>query len=95
MGNLPFLLGVETVRWSRAVKSPNWYRGVVDAADRFMTKWHRGEADKGWLRHATVDAKSSDKGRLEGRGWGGGGTGTAVDEGRNEMVHGMSRHRFD
>ena len=42
----PLLFGVETVFWPRAAKkSAKWYRGVVDAADRFM-RWHKGEADK-------------------------------------------------
>ena len=35
----PLLFGVETVLWPRAAKkSGNWHRGVVDAADRFMTR---------------------------------------------------------
>ena len=48
-------------------KSGTWYRGVVDAADRFITRWHRGEAEKRWLRHAAEDAKSSDKEKPGGR----------------------------
>ena len=33
--------------WPRAAeKSGNWHRGVVDAADRITTKWHKGEAEK-------------------------------------------------
>ena len=78
-------LGVKIALWSRAAKkSGNWYRGVVDAAGRFMMKWHRTETDKHWPIHATVDTKNSNKGTLEG---GGGGTHTAVDERRIEMVH--------
>ena len=43
----PLLFGVETVIWPRAAKkSGKWYRGVVDAADRFMTRWQKGEAEK-------------------------------------------------
>ena len=35
----PLLFGVETVLWPRAAKkSGKWYRGVVDAAGRFMTR---------------------------------------------------------
>ena len=31
--------------WPRAAtKSGNWHRGIVDAAYRFMTIWHRSEA---------------------------------------------------
>ena len=43
----PLLFGVETVLWPRAAKKGgSWHRGVVDAADRFMTRWHRGEVEK-------------------------------------------------
>ena len=68
---------------------------VVDAADRFMTRWHKGEAEKSWLRHATEDAKSGDKGKPGGRGGGGSRTDTAVDESRNELVDRVARYRFD
>ena len=52
----PLLIGVETALGpSAAKKSGKWYRGVVDAADRFMTRWHRGEAEKSWLSHAAED----------------------------------------
>ena len=57
-------------------------------------RWHRDEAESSWLRHATEDAKSEDKGK-------GGGerrgslTDTAVDECRNEMVDRVARYRFD
>ena len=37
------------------------YRGVVEAAECFM-RWHRGEAESSWLRHAAEDAKSDNKG---------------------------------
>ena len=37
--NPPLLLGVKRALWSRAAKrSENWYRKVVDAADRFVTR---------------------------------------------------------
>ena len=56
-----------TVLWPTvAKKSGKWYWGVVDAADRFM-RWHRGEAEQSWRRHAAEDAKSGDKGRPEGQ----------------------------
>ena len=41
--------------------------------------------------HATVDAKNSNKGKLEGGG--GRRSDTAVDERRNDMVHGVARCR--
>ena len=43
-----------------------WYRGVVQAAECFVTRWHRDEAESSWLRHATEDAKSDDKGKSGG-----------------------------
>ena len=50
-----------------------------------MTRWHGDEAEGSWLRHATEDAKSDDKGR-RGREGRCSRTDTAVDECRNEMV---------
>ena len=58
------MFGVETVLWrTTAQKRGQWYRGVVEAADCFMTRWHRDEAERSWLRHAAEDAKSDDKGK--------------------------------
>ena len=35
--------------WPRAAKkSGNWHWGTVDAADRFIARRHRGEAEKSW-----------------------------------------------
>ena len=56
-----------------------------------MKKNHRTEADKSWPIHVTVDAKNSNKWKLE---KGGGGTNTAVGERRNEMVHGVAKYLF-
>ena len=33
----------------------------VKAVERFMTRWPRGEVEKGWLRHANEDAKKGEK----------------------------------
>ena len=60
-----------------------------------MTRWHKGEAEKSWLRHATEDAKSGDKGKPGVRVRGGSHTNTAVDESRNEMVDRAARYRFE
>ena len=50
---------LETVLWPTAAnKGGKWYRGVVEAAECFMTRWHRDEAESSWLRHTTEDAKS-------------------------------------
>ena len=35
-----------------------------------MTRWHKGEAEKSWLRHATEDAKSGDREKPKERGEG-------------------------
>ena len=59
-----------------------------------MTRRHRDEAESSWLRHTTEDAKSDDKGRGAGKGWGSR-TDTAVDECRNGMVDRVARYRFD
>ena len=65
------LVGVRTVLWPRAAKkSGNWHRGIIDAADRFGTRWHRGEAEKGWQRLTAEDAKSSNHWNPEGLGGG-------------------------
>ena len=66
-------------RPTAAKKGGKWYRGVVEAAECFVTRWHRDEADSSWLRHTTEDAKSDDKGR-EGGERRGSRTDTAVDE---------------
>ena len=93
--SVPLVFGVETVIWPTAAKKGGkWYRGVVEAAECFMTRWHRDEAESSWLRHATEDAKSDDKGRRERKGRSSR-TDTAVDECRNETVGRMARYRFD
>ena len=63
------MFGVETVLWPTAAKKGGkWYLGVVEAAEWFTTRWHRADAESSWLRHATEDAKSDDKGRGGGKG---------------------------
>ena len=89
------VFGVETVLWPTAAKKGGkWYRGIVEAAECFMTRWHRDEAESSWLRHTTEDAKSDDKGRGEEEERGSR-IDTAVDECRNEMVDRVARYRFD
>lgn len=34
-----------------------------EAADVFMVRWHREEAEKSWRRHAPEDANNSGKGK--------------------------------
>ena len=70
------LFGAETVSWPRAPKkSGKRYRGVVEAADYFMARWHSGETERSWLRHAAEDAETP---RAATREDGGGGGGAAV-----------------
>ena len=63
------VFGVETVLWPTAAKKGGkWYRGVVEAAECFMTRWHRDKVESSWLRHTTEDAKSDGNGRGAGKG---------------------------
>ena len=40
---------VEIALWSTAAKkSGKWYRGVVEAAERFMVRWHQGGQQEEW-----------------------------------------------
>ena len=67
--SVPLVFGVETMLWPTAAKKGGrWYRGVVEAAKCFMTRWHRDEAESSYRRHAKGDAKSDDKGRGVGEG---------------------------
>ena len=88
------VFGAETVLWRTSAKGGKYYREVVESAECFMTRWHKDETESSWLRHATEDAKSDDKGRgrEEERG---SRTDTAVDERRIEMVDRVVGYRFD
>ena len=59
---MPSLFGVQAVLWSTAgKKGGNWYWGVDEAADCFLVRWSRGNAESSWLGHAAEDATSDDK----------------------------------
>ena len=58
----------------------------------FYVHIYRGEAEKSWLRHAAMDAKSSNKQKPGGRGGRGSRTDTAVDGCRNEMADRVARY---
>ena len=77
-----------------AKKGGKWYRGVVEAAECFMTKSHGYETHSSWLHHTKEDAKSDDKGRGEGKGRGSR-SDTAVDDYRIEVVDRVARYWFD
>ena len=82
-----------SVLWPTAAKKGGkWYRGVVEAAECFMTRWHRDEAESSWLHHTTEHAKSDDKGRGGGK-VRGSRIDTAVDECRNEMIDRVARRK--
>ena len=86
MDSSPLLFGVRhPVLWPRAAKKRgNWRRGTVDAAERFMTRSHRGEAEKSWQSLTEEDANSSNQGNRGGGGGESSRTDTAADECRNE-----------
>ena len=51
----PSVFGVETALWSTAAKKAGrWYRGVLEAAQRFMVKWHEDEAELSRQRRASA-----------------------------------------
>ena len=35
-------------------KAGKWYRGLLEAAERFMVRWHKDEADASRKRHASA-----------------------------------------
>ena len=58
--------GVEAEVWTIAAanKAGKWYRGVLEAAERFMAKWHENEATMSRNQHtsATGGAQGNKKG---------------------------------
>ena len=51
----PLVFGVETALWSTAAKKAGKrYRGMLEAAERFMVKWHKGEAEMSRKRRASA-----------------------------------------
>ena len=77
------VFGVETAVWTLAAKKAGkWYRGVLEAAERFMVMWHKDEADASRKRHASA------AGGAQGSGNGGGNSRKeiAVDESTKETA---------
>ena len=86
------VFGVETAVWTLAAKTAGkWYRGVLEAAERFMVKWHKDEADASRKRHASA------AGGAEGYRNGGGNSRmeTAVDENRKETADRVATYHAD
>ena len=72
-------------------KAGKWYRGVLEAPECFMTKWHEIEATLSRNRHASAT------GGPQGNRKGGGHSRreTAVDESRKEMADRATRCQAD
>ena len=86
------VFGVETAVWTIAAKKAGkLYRRVLDAAERFMVRWHKDEADMSRKRHA------STVGGAQGNGKGGGYSPkeTAVDESRKETADRVARYQAE
>ena len=61
--------GVEAEVWTIAAnKAGKWYRGVLEAAERFMAKWHENETTLSRNRHvsATGGAQANRSGEGSG-----------------------------
>ena len=88
----PLVLGVETgVGTIAAKKAGNWYRGVLDAAERFMVWWHKDAADMIRTHHASAvggaqrNAKGGGYSRKD----------TAVGESRKDTADRVARYQAD
>ena len=74
-----------------AKKAGKWYRGVLEAAERFIAKWHEIEATLSRNRYASAT------GGAQGNRKGGGNIRreTAVEESREEMADRVPRYQAD
>ena len=62
MEHSPLVFGVETALWPMAAKKAGkWYRVVLEAAERFMVRWHE---DKAKLSNDNVVTKTPSGHRL-------------------------------
>ena len=92
------------------LKAGKWYRGVLEAAERFMVRWHEDEAQLSRHRRASAvgGARGNGGGNTRRSGWkpnqrnaGRGGnsrgrTEIAVDESREAVAdRGVARHQAD
>ena len=85
------VFGVETAEWTVAArKAGRWYRGALEAAEWFMVRWHKDEADASRKRHASaVDG-------AQGNGKGGSSRKErAVDDSRKETADRVARYHAD
>ena len=107
---VPLVFGVETALWPTAAKKAGkWYRGILEAAERFMVRWHEAEAELSRQRRASAvggvqgnggrrgnkrSSRKPDQGNAE-RGGKRSSRETAVDESRKEMADRVARYRAD
>ena len=87
------VFGVEIAVWTIAdKKAGKWYRGVLDADERFMVRfmvrWHKDEADMSRKRHASTVGGAQGNGK-------GGGNSRKVDEIRKETSDRVAREQTD
>ena len=55
MEHSKLFFGVEAEVWTIAAnKAGKWYRGVLEAVERFMAKWHEVETTLSRNRHASA-----------------------------------------
>ena len=72
------IFGVEAEVW----KTGKWYGGVLEAAERFMAKWHESEATLSRNRHASATGGSQGKNKAGGDSR----RATVVDESKKETA---------
>ena len=85
--------GVEAEVWTAASKKAGkWYRGVLEATERFMGKWHEIEATLSRNRHASATGGPQGNRR---EGGGNSRRETAVDECRKEITDRIARYQAD
>ena len=86
------VLGVEIAVWTVAAsKTGKWYRGVREAAERFMVKWQKDGADLSRKRHASAVGGAQGNGKRRGNS----GKKTAVGERRKETADRVARYQVD
>ena len=105
------MLGVETAVWSTEAKSTGKvYRRTLEAAERFMVRWHDNEAELSRQRRSSAvdgvqgngggggnrrSGRKPDRGDAERGGNRRGRSETAVDESRNDMTDRAARDQAD
>ena len=94
------LFGVEAAFWSTAAKKAGkWHRGFLEAAARFMVRWHEAETDMSRKWRGRGQQEKWQKIRPRECGGRGGGRRskreTAVHESRQEMADRVAMREDD